>query len=222
MRARHRRYGTIEWSQQRARQGWETAFGKRDRGGPGGMRTADRARNAARGALSVACRFSALNYRLTLYLVTPNLGPLFSELANQDEDLLTLGWGSFGARIHRTWCTYNGRYFSGRLKPLPIVPTPTLPFGHCVGLTSGGRYRSSHPAGGAQGSRRPGRRQGRAAARDDPSASHGDGPELRPCRAALVRLRDAPQQADRQKGDLCFANHGPHYRNDRVADRLAV
>ena len=80
--------------------------------GQGGMRTADRARNAARGALSVACRFSALNYRLTLYFVTPNLGPLFSELANQDEDLLTLGWGSFGARIHRTWCTYNGRYFS--------------------------------------------------------------------------------------------------------------
>ena len=51
---------------------------------------------------------------------------------------LTLGWGSFGARIYRTRCAYNARYFAGRLKPLPIVPTPTLPFGHCVGLTSGG------------------------------------------------------------------------------------
>jgi hypothetical protein len=57
---------------------------------------------------------------------------------------LTLGWSSFGARIYRTWCAYNERYFAGRLKPLPIVPTPTLPFGHCVAQTSGSSGIARH------------------------------------------------------------------------------
>ena len=57
---------------------------------------------------------------------------------------LTLGWGKFGARIHAAWCKYNDLYFNNTLKPLPIVPTAILPYGHCVAYTRGSRGVANH------------------------------------------------------------------------------
>jgi hypothetical protein len=53
------------------------------------------------------------------------------------QTFLNHGWGEFGEEIFQTWAEYNDRFFKGKLKPIAIVPTPLLPYGHCVGLTEG-------------------------------------------------------------------------------------
>lgn len=45
-------------------------------------------------------------------------------------------WGSLGAAVARKWREFNERYFSGGLKPIPIVLTNTLPFGHLIAFCS--------------------------------------------------------------------------------------
>ena len=57
---------------------------------------------------------------------------------------LTLGWGKFGTSIQAAWCKYNDLYFNNTLKPLPIVPTAILPYGHCVAYTRGSRGIANH------------------------------------------------------------------------------
>jgi len=38
-------------------------------------------------------------------------------------------WGDLGRKVVTKWAEFNERYFGGKLKPIPIIITPTLPFG---------------------------------------------------------------------------------------------
>src|SRR5262245_2196928 len=38
-------------------------------------------------------------------------------------------WGELGINIVRRWAEFNNRYFAGKLQTIPIIVTPTLPFG---------------------------------------------------------------------------------------------
>jgi hypothetical protein len=53
------------------------------------------------------------------------------------QTFLRHGWCELGERVFETWADYNTRYFDGGLRPIAIVPTPTLPYGRCIGLTHG-------------------------------------------------------------------------------------
>ena len=66
----------------------------------------------------------------------------------QMQAFLQYGWGGFGDRIYRTWTDYNERYFDGALKPIAIVPAPTLPYEACVGPHHPGHR--AHHAGGTE------------------------------------------------------------------------
>jgi hypothetical protein len=39
------------------------------------------------------------------------------------------GWGEFGLAVARKWLEFNRLYFAGKLQPIPIILTPTMPFG---------------------------------------------------------------------------------------------
>lgn len=61
-------------------------------------------------------------------------------------DALTVSTKAFGPRGEkavRLWQQYNDDYFSGNLKPVPVLFVPTSPFGHWVGLCSGNRATQS-------------------------------------------------------------------------------
>jgi len=38
-------------------------------------------------------------------------------------------WGELGSNTVRMWSEFNEKYFGGKLHPIPIIITPTLPFG---------------------------------------------------------------------------------------------
>ena len=42
-----------------------------------------------------------------------------------------------GLRVADAWRDFNDRYFSGRLKPVPITLVRTSPHGHWLGLCTG-------------------------------------------------------------------------------------
>jgi hypothetical protein len=48
---------------------------------------------------------------------------------------LVVGWGELGGRVADCWADYNGRYWGGRLLPLPIFLTPATPYGSRFGWT---------------------------------------------------------------------------------------
>src|SRR5262245_20398126 len=48
------------------------------------------------------------------------------------------GWGDLGSRVAECWRDYNSLYFGGRLRPLPISLTPTMPYGRCIAYTAAG------------------------------------------------------------------------------------
>jgi hypothetical protein len=45
------------------------------------------------------------------------------------ETFASRAWGELGIGIVRRWAEFNKRYFGGKLHPIPIIITPTLPFG---------------------------------------------------------------------------------------------
>src|SRR5262245_21855516 len=45
-------------------------------------------------------------------------------------------WGELGANVVEKWCEFNTTYFSGALKPVPLVITNTQPFGKRIGFCS--------------------------------------------------------------------------------------
>ena len=45
-------------------------------------------------------------------------------------------WGPLGLRTVERWQEFNRQYFGGKLKPVPLVISQTLPFGSKVGLCS--------------------------------------------------------------------------------------
>jgi hypothetical protein len=47
-------------------------------------------------------------------------------------------WGPIGTAIVSKWCGFNERYFGGRLRPVPLVITNTLPFGKRLAFCSYG------------------------------------------------------------------------------------
>jgi hypothetical protein len=61
-------------------------------------------------------------------------GYTFSEMRRA----LVVGWGELGGRVADCWADYNGRYFGGRLRPLPLFLTPVSPYGTWLGLSCGG------------------------------------------------------------------------------------
>jgi hypothetical protein len=42
-------------------------------------------------------------------------------------------WGELGAGVADNWAKYNAAYFDGVLKPIPLIISQTLPFGHRIG-----------------------------------------------------------------------------------------
>jgi hypothetical protein len=42
-------------------------------------------------------------------------------------------WGALGVRAVEQWCKFNATYFGGALRPIPLVITQTLPYGHRIG-----------------------------------------------------------------------------------------
>jgi hypothetical protein len=55
-------------------------------------------------------------------------------LADMRHTLVT-GWGKVGGRVADAWEDFNRLYFAGKLKPLPIFLTPSMPYGTKVGWT---------------------------------------------------------------------------------------
>ena len=55
-------------------------------------------------------------------------------------------WGTLGERVADAWAVFNVRHFDGSLRPVPIVLTPTAPYGNWVGLTCGGGCQSGSRA----------------------------------------------------------------------------
>jgi hypothetical protein len=51
-------------------------------------------------------------------------------------------WGEIGARAVDMWCRYNGLYFGGVLKPIPIVLANTQPRGKRLAFCSCGAGRT--------------------------------------------------------------------------------
>jgi hypothetical protein len=49
-------------------------------------------------------------------------------LANM-RDFAIEAWGPFGGSVVDKWVEFNDRYFGGKLRPVPLVITNTLPFG---------------------------------------------------------------------------------------------
>ena len=47
-------------------------------------------------------------------------------------------WGDLGRSVVEKWAEFNGDYFDGKLKPIPIIITRTQPFGRAIGVCSGG------------------------------------------------------------------------------------
>jgi hypothetical protein len=45
------------------------------------------------------------------------------------EHFASRAWGELGIGIVKRWAEFNERYFAGKLHPIPIIITPTLPFG---------------------------------------------------------------------------------------------
>jgi hypothetical protein len=45
-------------------------------------------------------------------------------------------WGEIGVNVVNKWAELNESYFDGKLKPIPIIITPTLPFGKAIGVCS--------------------------------------------------------------------------------------
>jgi hypothetical protein len=45
-------------------------------------------------------------------------------------------WGPLGTATVNKWAEFNGRYFDGRLRPVPLVITNTLPFGKRLAFCS--------------------------------------------------------------------------------------
>ena len=53
-------------------------------------------------------------------------------------------WGEIGVNVVNKWAEFNESYFGGKLKPIPIIITPTLPYGKrladsCSGLNGARR-----------------------------------------------------------------------------------
>jgi len=46
-------------------------------------------------------------------------------------------WPKIGVNVVNKWAEFNGRYFDGKLKPIPIIITPTLPYGKRIADCSG-------------------------------------------------------------------------------------
>jgi hypothetical protein len=42
-------------------------------------------------------------------------------------------WGPLGSSVVQLWLRFNDAYFGGKLKPIPIVITHTMPFGRSIG-----------------------------------------------------------------------------------------
>jgi hypothetical protein len=45
-------------------------------------------------------------------------------------------WGPFGGDVVERWTEFNAKYFDGKLKPIPLVITQTLPYGHLLAFCS--------------------------------------------------------------------------------------
>lgn len=45
-------------------------------------------------------------------------------------------WGEIGVNVVNKWAEFNDLYFDSKLKPIPIIITPTLPFGNLIGHCS--------------------------------------------------------------------------------------
>jgi hypothetical protein len=45
------------------------------------------------------------------------------------EKFVEHAWGELGIEVVRKWSEFNARYFGGKLQPIPIIVTPTLPSG---------------------------------------------------------------------------------------------
>ena len=58
-------------------------------------------------------------------------------------DFLRTGWGAAGERVADHFFDLNDRYFAGKIKPVPIVITPTSPHGRWLGLTCGNARQNS-------------------------------------------------------------------------------
>jgi hypothetical protein len=56
----------------------------------------------------------------------------------------TEAWGPLGTAVVGKWAEFNQRYFDGRLRPVPVVITNTLPFGHMLA------FCSYNPGGGGR------------------------------------------------------------------------
>ena len=63
--------------------------------------------------------------------------------ANQIRAFVEHAWPHVGASVMDSWDYFNDRYWNGKLRPVPIVLAPTLPFGKRVGQCSYGRSRSA-------------------------------------------------------------------------------
>lgn len=48
----------------------------------------------------------------------------------------TEAWGPFGGAVVEKWSEFNRRFFSGKLKPVPLVLTNTLPHGRLLAFCS--------------------------------------------------------------------------------------
>jgi hypothetical protein len=49
------------------------------------------------------------------------------------ERFATEAWGPLGASTAAKWAEFNKKYFAGELRPIPLIITPTLPFGRRIG-----------------------------------------------------------------------------------------
>jgi hypothetical protein len=52
------------------------------------------------------------------------------------ERFATEAWGELGTKTVERWAEFNGRYFGGELKPVPLVITNTQPFGKRLAFCS--------------------------------------------------------------------------------------
>lgn len=63
-------------------------------------------------------------------------------------------WGKLGASVVKKWAEFNHDYFAGELRPIPLIITPTLPYGKRIAdclsgeHLSGRRIRLNVPVGG--------------------------------------------------------------------------
>ena len=54
-------------------------------------------------------------------------------------------WGELGVNTVKSWAYFNERYFGGVLRPIPIVITPTLPYGRRLADCGGRLIRVNVP-----------------------------------------------------------------------------